>query len=544
MKIRTKLMLLNCQMGVLIVAVAVYGMSWARSIDSSFRTIIRDDTTATASAAAVGMHFNQGRSQLLAAVYQTDMGQRNELLKEMQESDKGADQELEALKAKAVSEEGKQSIGRLMEQVNHYRAVRRGVFQDNSVNYAALNASEAEAKEISKQLAAIFQLGDVASTKHIDELTGSINAGFWAMGIGSLLVVIVAITVAFRLSGMIAKRLEIIVDEVEDIANGDFTRQTYIRNDDEIGLVASNLEKMRLKLQEAILDIHVAAEQVAAGAKNVSDASVSLSQGAAEQASAVEELSSSIAEISSQTRSNADNSDKANSLTVTATDFAKAGNDDMQDMLKAMEEINNSSTNISKIIKVIDEIAFQTNILALNAAVEAARAGQHGKGFAVVAEEVRNLAARSAKAAKETTDMIEDSISKVTEGRNIAQKTAEALGNIVTNISDVAEIVGSINKASREQSMALDQINQGILQVSQVVQSNSATSEESASASEELSAQAERLKETAGRFKLDVSSLPQQGITVRQQTAVKPAATAPFNKPVIALTEEEGFGKY
>lgn len=241
---------------------------------------------------------------------------------------------------------------------------------------------------------------------------------------------------------------------------------------------------------------------MAAGSKHVSESSISLSQGATEQASSVEELSSSLEEVASQTKLNADSANTVNDLTGKAQSEAQIGNNYMQEMLESMKEINTSSAGISKIIKVIDEIAFQTNILALNAAVEAARAGQHGKGFAVVAEEVRNLAARSAKAAKETTDMIEGSIGKVNDGTKIANQTAEALTKIVEMVTEVAEHVEKIASASTEQSIALEQINQGVMQVSDVVQSNSATAEESAAASEELNAQAELLKETVGHFKL------------------------------------------
>lgn len=253
---------------------------------------------------------------------------------------------------------------------------------------------------------------------------------------------------------------------------------------------------------DMLAEMNNAAEQVAAGSRQVSDGSQELSQGATEQASSIEQLTASITEIAAQTRQNAVNANEANELAVKAKDNAVGGNTQMKEMLKAMGDINTSSTNISKIIKVIDEIAFQTNILALNAAVEAARAGQHGKGFAVVAEEVRNLAARSASAAKETTDLIEGSIQKVAAGTRIADETARALDQIVNDVTRAASLVGSIAAASNEQASGIAQVNQGVEQVSQVVQANSATSEESAAASEELSSQADLLKSLINRFNL------------------------------------------
>jgi methyl-accepting chemotaxis protein len=287
----------------------------------------------------------------------------------------------------------------------------------------------------------------------------------------------------------------------EKIAAGDLTVKVKIKSEND--LLGKKLSEMIETNNEILSNISSASDQVAAGARQVSASSQILSQGSTEQASSIEEITSSMTQVASQTKQNAANANQANQLALIAKENAVQGNGQMQGMVKAMAEINDASANISKIIKVIDEIAFQTNILALNAAVEAARAGQHGKGFAVVAEEVRNLAARSANAAKETTEMIENSIKKVETGTQIANNTAEALNKIVEGVTTAAELVGDIAAASNEQASGIAQINQAISQVAQVVQTNSATAEESASASEELSNQAELLKSAVSKFRLN-----------------------------------------
>ncbi len=255
-------------------------------------------------------------------------------------------------------------------------------------------------------------------------------------------------------------------------------------------------------LNYTLVQVRNSVEQVHSGAEQVAGASQSLSQGATEQASSLEEISSAMTEVASQSDHNADSATEAFNITSNARDAAKVGTERMKEMLSAMDEITSKSNEVKKIIKVIDEIAFQTNLLALNAAVEAARAGVHGKGFAVVAEEVRNLAQRSAVAAKETTVMIESNLSSVNTGSEIASQTDTALSEIVDGIAKVSDLAKEIADASRDQAQGVGQINQSLTQIEQVTQANTSNAEESAAASEELSSQAQHLNEVIRQFKL------------------------------------------
>lgn len=319
--------------------------------------------------------------------------------------------------------------------------------------------------------------------------------------LGMVISLILSILVAGWFSRHITRPLVDMESNARKMAAGDLTTEMNVTSDDEIGKLAMAFNYMAKHIHELVFQIAQVSEQVASGARNISDSGNQLADGAATQAASVEELSASISEINNQLAMTAGNADEANRLTVDAKSMADKGNLQMNDMLVAIDDIGISSRSISNIIKVINEIAFQTNILALNAAVEAARAGQHGKGFAVVADEVRNLASRCAKAAQETTDIIEGSMTNVDAGTRLARETANALKDIKDGVEKVAALVSDIAAASEKQSTALEMLNQGISQVSNVVQNNSATAEESAAASEELSSQAEMLKNTIRKFK-------------------------------------------
>lgn len=293
---------------------------------------------------------------------------------------------------------------------------------------------------------------------------------------------------------------------VDKIASGDLTDDVSLEYIGDFVSLKESINKIIKALNTTLSSINTAADQVNSGADQVANAAQSLSQGATQQASSIQQLTSSIISVSDQVNENAKNVEVASGYVKESQSGIQSSNEYMQQMVAAMNEINESSSEISKIIKVIDDIAFQTNILALNAAVEAARAGAAGKGFSVVADEVRNLASKSADAAKQTTLLIEGSITSVEKGAEIAQETAKALEEVQTQSAMVVETIEKIQIASNNQAEAINQITTGLEHISQVVQTNSATAEESAAASEELSGQAQMLQQEISQFNLKGTS--------------------------------------
>jgi methyl-accepting chemotaxis protein len=343
-----------------------------------------------------------------------------------------------------------------------------------------------------------LQLAQTASEESTQLYNRLRTAMVLMVGIG----VVFALALGVFISRAIASPLNQAAGVLGDVAQGDFTRQLDVDTKDEIGRLASSLNTAVTSMREALQSVSESASAVTTASSELSSASQSISAGAQEQASSLEETAASLEEMTSAVKQNADNAQQAAQLAQGARDVAEKGGRVVGQAVTAMEEINASSRKIADIITAIDEIAFQTNLLALNAAVEAARAGEQGRGFAVVAGEVRNLAQRSASAAKEIKGLIHDSVEKVESGTKLVNQSGTTLEEIVQSVKRVTDIVGEIAASSREQSAGIEQVNTAVTQMDAVTQANASQTEELAGTADGLSHQAQGMMELVGRFKL------------------------------------------
>jgi methyl-accepting chemotaxis protein len=327
-----------------------------------------------------------------------------------------------------------------------------------------------------------------------------------------------------------------VLQVVNAVADGNFDITVPDLGDDAVGQVARALDVAVASIRTALLSVQSVSETVASAASQMTSASNEISKGAQHQASSLEETASSLEEITSTVKQNTDNAQQARQLANGSRDIAEKGGSVLTDAIKAMGEINQSSTKIADIITTIDEIAFQTNLLALNAAVEAARAGEQGRGFAVVAAEVRNLSQRSALAAKEIKSLIQDSVRKVENGTALVNQSGKTLEEIVGSVKRVTDIVAEIAAASKEQLTGIEQVNKAVAQMDRVTQNNASQTEEMAGTAESLLSHSQELRDLVGKFRLESSSAGREVTASRRSDGAKSKKARPVETDIEKVT--------
>jgi len=388
-------------------------------------------------------------------------------------------------------------------------------------------------------LASLNKLVDLQRQASISVLTGSEAADqklmFLLIGLG-VAALAIGVTGAIMITTSITGPLSGALDVAQKVAAGELTCQVDVVGNDETSELQQALKDMTTSLSKTVGDVRAGTELISTASQEIASGNADLSARTESQASSLEETASSMEELTSTVKQNADNARQANQLAVTASSVAEKGGSVVSQVVETMGSIKDSSRKIYDIIGVIDGIAFQTNILALNAAVEAARAGEQGRGFAVVATEVRNLAQRSANAAKEIKELIGDSVEKVEAGSKLVDEAGQTMGLIVTSIKQVADIMGEITAATQEQSNGIEEVNQAIGQMDEMTQQNAALVEEAAAAAESMQEQAEKLAEAVSIFKLSHDQMVRRAAP-RAVAAPAPAprpAPAPAPRPAVA----------
>ena len=376
------------------------------------------------------------------------------------------------------------------------------------------------------KLVAINTDGGVRSSASADATYAGSRASLIGLLVG---IVAVGMLLALWVARSVSRPLIEAVGVARQVAAGDLTAQVVVKSQDETGQLMQALKDMNASLQSLVGQVRSGTDTIATASSQIAAGNQDLSSRTEEQASSLEETASSMEELTSTVKQNADNARQANTMALTSSSIAIEGGKVVSEVVGTMASINASSRKIVDIIAVIDGIAFQTNILALNAAVEAARAGEQGRGFAVVATEVRNLAQRSAAAAKDIKILIGDSVEKVEAGSKLVDQAGRTMDEIVASITRVTDIMSEITAASNEQSAGIEQVNQAIAQMDQVTQQNAALVEEAAAAAESMQEQAASLSEVVSVFKLDAASAAVRPPRPVVQAAV--AARAPVSAP-------------
>ncbi|MET3116283.1 methyl-accepting chemotaxis protein [Undibacterium sp. GrIS 1.8] len=377
-----------------------------------------------------------------------------------------------------------------------------------------------------------------SASKQVFEISGanSTKLNFWLFVVlaGAL---VIAVFFAWIITKSITQPLKEAISVTEQVASGDLSAHVSVSGKDEVSSLLFALKEMTESLANTVGQVRTGTETITVASQEIASGNADLSSRTESQASSLEETASSMEELTSTVRQNADNARQANQLVVSATGVAVKGGAVVNQVVSTMGSIKESSRKIVDIISVIDSIAFQTNILALNAAVEAARAGEQGRGFAVVASEVRNLAQRSASAAKEIKSLIDDSVDKVNQGGKLVDEAGKTMDEIVTSVQHVADIMSEITAASQEQSAGIEQVNLAITQMDEMTQQNAALVEQAAAAAESMEEQAQALAQAVSVFKLVSASNAPPAKSMRVNPVVQKKDLKPKLKQIASRAE-------
>ncbi|HEY5757283.1 MAG TPA: methyl-accepting chemotaxis protein [Steroidobacter sp.] len=547
--VKAKLFATLALTGVVMILVGVIGLSGTKSSNSDLDGIFSNRFMPTGWVGAIETNERAVLEKAEEVVIRQDAASVKAALDLLQERQGEVKELLRKLEATELTDKERQ----IVEQFRGYGSDVLGLVQEALLAAQSGNFSAAESALIEKARPAYEKLnnaGDNLLKTQIEvaqEMRTKADASFKK----NSAFIIGAIVVGIGLSGLlglliirsIVSTLNTAVSIADRIASGELGNDVRVDSSDELGRLLEGLKRMDGKLVEIVGGVRGSADAVGAAARQLSHGNDDLSQRTQEQAAALEETASSMEQMTATVKQNADNARQANQLAVGAREQAERGGAVVQRAIEAVGEINNSSRKIADIIGVIDEIAFQTNLLALNAAVEAARAGEQGRGFAVVATEVRNLAQRSASAAKEIKGLINDSVDKVKVGSELVDESGKTLSEIMESVKKVTDIVAEIAAASEEQSAGIEQVNNAVSQMDNVTQQNAALVEEASAASKSMEQQSGTLVSQIGYFRRsDGSGIAGSGSHAHAHAAEPVRAAAPVTRPRPQAVRKAGVG--
>jgi methyl-accepting chemotaxis protein len=532
-----KLMAGFATFGILIGVVGALGVRAVDATNESSQLIYQTQYRPSMDVAEMQVREQRLRADLFRCFYSADPAKIAESAAEFPKLRKELESLAEQLATHLTSPEEKAALAKYREIDAELTRVR----QDSVIRPFLAGQRDEAMRGIEKgvalfeqAVATLAKIGDqkrAAADEHYRNSQAAAHATAVQMTVCTVIGMFLALAVGYLLARSITRPLSRTVTLLEAVAAGDFSQHVDVTYTDEVGRMTSSLNKAIGSVRSALTEVHHFAATLAAAASELTTATEEIAAGAQEQASSLEETASSLEEITATVKQNTDSAQQARQLAGNSRDVAEKGGQVVGNAVEAMAAINQSSKKIADIITAIDEIAFQTNLLALNAAVEAARAGEQGRGFAVVAAEVRNLAQRSATAAKEIKTLIQDSVRKVDNGTELVNRSGQTLNDIVISVKRVTDIVAEIAAASREQSTGIDQVNAAVAQMDKVTQTNASQTEELSGTAQSLLGHAARLQELVDRFKLGETAASPALIVPLARTTPKPRRSAPTRSP-------------